>query len=84
MAKHADATIYLVRQRITPKKQLAQLNELYESEVFPNLSVLVNDVKASGAYSYYGYGSNYMSTYNYSYGHESASIWQKAKAAIGL
>ncbi len=84
LAKHADATIYLVRQRITPKKQLAQLNELYESEVFPNLSVLVNDVKASGAYSYYGYGSNYMSTYNYSYGHETVSIWQKAKAAIGL
>ncbi|MEJ7828467.1 MAG: polysaccharide biosynthesis tyrosine autokinase [Segetibacter sp.] len=84
LAKHADATIYLVRQRITPKKQLTQLNELYESEVFPNLSVLVNDVKASGAYSYYGYGSNYMSTYNYSYGHESVSIWQKAKAAIGL
>ncbi len=84
LAKHADATIYLVRQRITPKKQLAQLNELYESEVFPHLSVLVNDVKASGAYSYYGYGSNYMSTYNYSYGHESVSIWQKAKAAIGL
>ncbi len=84
LAKHADATLYLVRQRITPKKQLAQLNELYESEVFPNLSVLVNDVKASGAYSYYGYGSNYMSTYNYSYGHETVSIWQKAKAAIGL
>jgi capsular exopolysaccharide synthesis family protein len=84
LAKQADATIYLVRQRVTRKRELSQINELYESKVFPNLSVLVNDVKASGANSYYGYGSNYMNTYNYSYGREPETIWQKAKAAIGL
>lgn len=84
LAPIADATIYVVRQRITAKKQLTQLNELYINQVFPNLSVLVNDVKVNGANSYYGYGSNYMSNYNYSYGREPESIWKKAKAAIGL
>lgn len=84
LAPVVDATIYVVRQRITAKKQLTQLNELYVNQVFPNLSILVNDVKANGANSYYGYGGNYMSNYNYSYGREPESVWKKAKASIGL
>ncbi len=39
LAKHADCTIYIVRQRVTPKKHLIQINELYQKEVFPNLSI---------------------------------------------
>jgi tyrosine-protein kinase Etk/Wzc len=84
LAKHADGTLYVIRQRKTQKKQLHQIDELYEEGVFTNLSLLVNDVKNSGLDSYYSYGGNYMSTYKYSYGHEPKSIWQKAKTVIGL
>ena len=84
LAKYADATIYIVRQRLTSKKFLNQVNELYVDEVFPNLSILVNDVKASGADSYYGYAGNYMSTYKYGYGHEPKTIWEKAKTAMKM
>jgi tyrosine-protein kinase Etk/Wzc len=84
IAKYADATIYIVRQRVTSKKFLSQVNELYADDILPNLSILVNDVKAGGADSYYGYTGNYMSTYKYGYGHEPKTIWEKAKTAIKL
>ena len=86
LAKHTDATLYVVRQRITAKKQLIAVNELYVNNVFPNLGLIVNDVKSSGTNSYYGYGGNYMSNYKYSYGNEKQqkTIWQKTKTMIGL
>jgi tyrosine-protein kinase Etk/Wzc len=84
LAKYVDASLYIVRQRVTSKKLLVQVEELYKNEVLPNLSILVNDVKVNGADSYYGYGDNYMSTYKYGYGHEPKTIWEKAKTAVRL
>jgi tyrosine-protein kinase Etk/Wzc len=85
LARHADATLYIVRQRKTPKKQVTVINDLYESNVFPNLSIVVNDVKAGGVNSYYGYGNDYLNNYKYSYGNEKKkNIWEKAKTVVGL
>ncbi|MDB5191554.1 MAG: hypothetical protein JWQ96_1117 [Segetibacter sp.] len=84
LAKHADATIYVLRQRKTAKKELHQIDDLYKEGTFPNLCLLVNDVKAGGVNSYYSYGGNYMSSYKYSYGKEKSSVWQRAKTVIGL
>ncbi|MEJ7676478.1 MAG: hypothetical protein WKG06_01070 [Segetibacter sp.] len=75
LSRFADAIIFIVRQRYTPKKQLEFINELFVKKTFSNLSLLVNDVKLNGAKSYYGYGYSYgygygygsKMTYNYSY-----------------
>lgn len=82
LAKYADTTLYVVRQRVTAKKQLDMVNEHYENQLFSNMALLVNDVKTTGSDSYYGYGGNYMSNYKYSYGNEQKNIWQKAKAKM--
>jgi tyrosine-protein kinase Etk/Wzc len=85
LAKHAQATLYVVRQRKTPKKQLGPINELHESNVFPNFSLIINDVKAGGVNSYYGYGNDYLNNYRYSYGNEKKkTLWEKAKTVVGL
>ncbi len=81
LSRFADAIIFVVRQRYTPKKQLEFINELYVKKTFPNLSLLVNDVKLNGANSYYGYGYSYgygygnKMTYNYSYSENDKQSW---------
>ena len=58
LAKYADATMYLVRQRYTFKNQLMLPKELYINKKFPKLNIVVNDVKVGDEYGYgYGYGA---------------------------
>jgi tyrosine-protein kinase Etk/Wzc len=79
LSKFADSTVFVVRQRYTPRKRLENINDVYVGKAFPNLNLLVNDVKMSGANSYYGdgygygygYGYNYNLSYNYGYSAES-------------
>ncbi|MCW3108668.1 MAG: hypothetical protein JWQ09_3174 [Segetibacter sp.] len=87
LSAYADSTVFVVRQRYTPKKRLENINEVYVGKAFPNVNLLVNDVKMGGANSYYGYGYgygygyNYNMSYNYGYSEEvKKSIWQKITA----
>ncbi len=64
--RFADATVFLVRQRYTPLKQLEMINELYHQKAFAGLALLVNDVMLSGSNAYYGYSYSYG--YGYGYG----------------
>ena len=66
LGKFADCTIYLVRQGHTYKKQIALIDELYQSQKLPAVSIVVNDVKLKAGYGYYGYGRY---GYGYGYGH---------------
>lgn len=83
LSRFADAVIFLVRQRFTPKKQLEFINELYVKNTFSHLSLFVNDVKLTGANSYYrygytyGYGYGYSNNmaYNYSYSENDKQNW---------
>jgi hypothetical protein len=83
LSRFADAIVFVVRQRYTPKKQLEFINEVYVKKTFSNLSLLVNDVKLSGANAYYrygysyGYGNGYGNTmaYNYSYSENENQNW---------
>ena len=70
LAQYADATIYLVRQRYTFKKQLQFVQDLYELKKLPRMGLVINDVQAEGARSYYGYGAGRYG-YGYGYGHGS-------------
>jgi tyrosine-protein kinase Etk/Wzc len=73
--KFSNASLYIVRQRYTHKRDLQFINDIYVNKKLNNISILVNDVKAEGT-GYYGYG-NY--TYGYGYGsqHDEKSIWKR-------
>ncbi|MDB5248376.1 MAG: polysaccharide biosynthesis tyrosine autokinase [Segetibacter sp.] len=69
LSRYADCTVYVVRQRYTPKKQIDYINDLYVRKTFSNIGLLINDVKLTGANSYYGYGyGGYGYGYGYGYG----------------
>lgn len=60
LSHHADATLYIMRQNYTVKKQINLINDFYENNKLPRLSLLLNDVKLGPGYSnYYGYGYGY-------------------------
>ena len=90
IAQLCDATIYIVRQRFTVKKQLPFINELYTQRLLPNIGILVNDVKIGGVNSYYGYGYgygygySYNYNYNYRYGSERITLWTKIKSLFKI
>jgi tyrosine-protein kinase Etk/Wzc len=66
LSKFADATLYIVRQGHTFKKQIGMIDEFYAQGKLPRLSIVLNDVKIRTGYGYYGYGR-----YGYGYGYGS-------------
>jgi hypothetical protein len=66
LGKYADVSLYVVRHNYTFKKQLKLLNEIYTNKRLPKLSVVINDIKAQGAYGrYYSYGGYGYTGYGY-------------------
>jgi tyrosine-protein kinase Etk/Wzc len=62
IGRHADTSLYVVRQRYTLRGQLRMINDFKQSGKLPNLAVLLNDVKLNKSYGYkygYGYGNGY-------------------------
>ncbi len=57
--KFSDATVFIVRQRYSIKKQLDFIAELKETGKFKNLVIVVNDINESVRNNYYGYGKAY-------------------------
>src|SRR5688572_3812309 len=64
LGNFADATLYIVRQGYTYKKQISLIDELYHENRLPKISIIINDVKLKPGYGYYGYGR-----YGYGYGY---------------
>lgn len=58
LARLADSTLYLVRQDVTFKDQVKNLEILYRSKKFPKINVIFNGIKAGGKFGY-GYGNGY-------------------------
>lgn len=66
LSKFANATLYIVRQGYTHKKQVGLIDEFYHQNKLPKVSLILNDVKIRTGYGYYGYG-------RYGYGADSYS-----------
>jgi tyrosine-protein kinase Etk/Wzc len=66
LSKYADATLYIVRQGHTFKKQIGMIDEFYTQGKLPKINIILNDVKVRTGYGYYGYGR-----YGYGYGYGS-------------
>jgi capsular exopolysaccharide synthesis family protein len=69
LSKFAHATLYIVRQGHTFKKQVGLIEEFHEQHRLPKISIILNDVKQQAGYGYgrygygYGYGYGYASSY---------------------
>lgn len=72
LSKFADCTLYLVRQGHTFKKQVALIDEFYQENKLPRVSIIINDVKVKPGYGYYGYGR-----YGYGYGYGYGSYYEE-------
>ncbi len=79
LGKYADATLYVVRQNYTFKKQVALVDEFYREQKLPKMSVVINDVKVKPGYGYYGYGR-----YGYGYGHGYGSYYEEETPPSGI
>jgi len=67
IAKHVDATLFVVRAGLFDRRMLPELEDLYRSGKFKRMSVLLNGVEHfHGKYGYYKYG--YYKGYSKSYG----------------
>ena len=74
LGTHADATIYIVRHNYTLKKQIQLIDDIYQKNKLPHLSLIINDIQARGGYGgYYGYGGY---GYGYGYGKEGVSYFE--------
>lgn len=57
ISRVANASIYLVREKVTLKNQIQELEHIYKSGRLPNVNVILNGVKSNNKYGYnYGYG----------------------------
>ena len=72
LSKFADSTLYLVRQGHTFKKQITLIDEFYQNNKLPKVSIIINDVKIKAGYGYYGYGR-----YGYGYGYGYGSYYEE-------
>jgi len=68
LANYADATLFVVRHNYTFKKQLALVDTIYTEKKLPQMSLVINDVKAQLGYgSYQGYVNYGYAGYGYGY-----------------
>ncbi len=72
LGRFVDCTLYLVRQRHTFKKQISLIDDFYQNNKLPKLSIIINDVKLKPGYGYYGYGR-----YGYGYGYDYGSYYEE-------
>jgi len=72
LAKFSDVNLYISRQGYSYKSSLGIVNDLIENKKFPNLYLVVNDVKKGASYRY-GYGYSYGYGYGYGYGNGNGS-----------
>lgn len=56
LAEYADIVLFVIRSRVTLKKQLDYINDIANNNKFRKTAILLNDVKVSGTQSYYNYG----------------------------
>ncbi|MFI3281956.1 MAG: polysaccharide biosynthesis tyrosine autokinase [Rikenellaceae bacterium] len=60
IARVADVSLYVCRANYSNKSDFHFVNELYQGDKMPNMSVVINDVELrKHRYGYYGYGYGY-------------------------
>lgn len=74
LSAYADASLFIIRHNYTLKSQVQIIDQLYRQEKFPNLGVILNDIRRGDAYRYqYGYA------YGYGYYSDEPRSWRKRR-----
>ncbi len=73
LSKHIDASIFIMRYKLTSLGQISLADELYSSKKLPNLSIVLNGIKKRR----YGYAYAYGSDYGYGYYNEEVPKWKR-------
>lgn len=69
LTRYSDANLLVVRQAVTRKPNIVQLNEIHQKHELRDFGIVFNAVKANkGGYGY-GYGHGYGHAYGYGYGY---------------
>ena len=68
-----DATLYIIRQGVTPRFYLKKMDEQLKIKPLKNMAIVFNGIKAGGGRYGYGYG------YGYGYTEETKSKGKKVK-----
>ena len=80
LIKHADSSLYVVRQNFSQKGMLKMVNEKYEKGEVSNISFVLNEFNVKSKYGYeYGYGYGYDGYGKYARGYydsDKKSIWK--------
>lgn len=75
-----DATLYVVRHKVTPKGYIKVLDENVNVRGMKNIALVFNGVKSRGMGGInYGYGYGYGKEYSYGYSEEKSGKKQKVK-----
>jgi len=61
-SRHADLNIFILRQGVSKKDQVAYINQLSENKLMDNIALIINDIQGRS----FGYGKKYY-YYNYRY-----------------
>lgn len=73
LAKYTDLVLYIVRQRVTYKKQINIVQALVNEKKFKKVDIILNDIKKVPGYGY-GYGYTRGSGY---YDDDKKPFWKK-------
>lgn len=86
LTRYSDANIFVIRQALTRKPNIAQLNEIHKKHDLQRFTLLFNAVKASkGGYGYgYGYGYGHGYGYGYGYGYYGEDQKKKEKGLFSI
>lgn len=82
LSKFADATLYIVRQGHTFKKQIGMIDEFYTQGKLPRIAIILNDIKVKTGYGYYGHG-RYGYGYGYGYGSDYFDEEKRSNGSLG-
>ena len=69
LMKHADLSIFVVRQGTTKKHHLRHIRQMNEQQKLGPVTILFNAIKANRGAGGYGYGYHYGYGYGYGNGH---------------
>ena len=75
--KFADRTIFIVRAGLLERSMLTELQSIYDTRRFKNLSLILNGTQSSGGRYSYRYGYRYGYHYGYAYGYGSKSYYSE-------
>ena len=74
--RFVDLTVYVIRQGNLDRRQLPDIEQLYQDKKFKNMSVLLNGMTHSKRSYGYGYGYGYGYNYSY-YSDDNAPSWKR-------